>query len=304
MSISKFLLRNLASVNRKKNKKQTLNAILNASQEHNGMVNIHRIDQNNIGDFYCAPHLYFDQLKGKSLDIFDYKNSNEAVRNNFIHTVSKNALIIGGGGLLNRDSFTQQMATFEKLAKNGKKTVLWGVGHNDKRESSFRKKVDYNIDTSAFGLVGVRDYTSSETFVPCVSCLHPIFDKNYINTQEIGLIFHKKTMKDKSLLKKLSTYPYTSNTKNLNDMITFIGKSETVVTDSYHAMYWAMLLDKKVIAVPNSSKFFDFKYQPAFSTFQDFESQLNKTQVYPGVLDECRDLNLKFAERVFDYLNL
>ena len=79
---------------------------------------------------------------------------------------------------------------------------------------------------------------------------------------------------------------------------------KTIVTDSYHAMYWSMLLGKKVVVVPNSSKFFDFKYHPVYSSFQDFESQLYKTQSYSGVLAECREVNLKFADKVFDYLNI
>ncbi|AUS03986.1 polysaccharide pyruvyl transferase family protein [Pseudotamlana carrageenivorans] len=304
MSIKNFIIRNLTSISRAKNKRQTLKTIIKAETRHENWINIHRIDPNNIGDYYCAPHLYFDELKGKSLDIFDYKSNHPEIRENFVQSVSNNALIIGGGGLLNRNSFSMQLKTFEKLAKSGKKTVLWGVGHNSNNKSNFGKNIFYNIDTAAFGVVGVRDYNRIESYVPCVSCLHPIFDKKYTNTQEVGLIFHKKTLKDKSLVKQLSHYPYTSNTKDLESLVSFIGKSETVVTDSYHAMYWAMLLEKKVIAIPNSTKFFDFKYQPGFSTFSDFESQLKKTQVYTGVLEECRTLNLNFSERVFNYLNV
>ena len=87
-------------------------------------------------------------------------------------------------------------------------------------------------------------------------------------------------------------------------MIGFIGNSQTIVTDSYHAMYWSMLLEKKVIVIPNSSKFFNFKYQPTFSTFEDFEAKLNKVQTYSGLLEECRNINHDFAQKSFDYLNL
>ncbi|NND51137.1 MAG: hypothetical protein HKN54_01945 [Flavobacteriaceae bacterium] len=304
MSFKEFIKRNLSSFSRSRQKTQVIQTVLNSEQRNEGVINLHRIDPNNVGDFYCGPHQYFDILKNKALDIFDYKNSDKAITDHWIDTVSNNALIIGGGGLLNRGSFELQMKLFEKLSSQSKKTVLWGVGHNEKDKSRFNKVNSYNVNTGNFGLTGVRDYSMPEDWVPCVSCLHPIFDQFFKEHQEIGIIFHKKTIKNKKLLKKLSEYPSTSNTTDLNEMVSFIGASETVVTDSYHAMYWSMLLGKKVIAVPNSSKFFDFKYHPVFASFQDFENQLNKTQSYSGVLEECREVNLKFADKVFDYLNL
>lgn len=303
MSISKFIKRNLSSLSRNNRKKQVINTILNAEQRNNDIINVHRIDENNVGDFYCAPHLYFDELNQKQLDIFDFKSKEEAVQNNWIKKVSDNALIIGGGGLLNRGSFEMQLKLFEKLKSQGKKTVLWGVGHNEKERSRFGKVTSYNVDVSNFGMVGVRDFSMNADWVPCVSCMHPIFDKAYEETQEVGIIFHKKTIKDKRLLKRLDEFPSTSNTKNIDDMVSFIGKSETVVTDSYHAMYWAMLLEKKVIAIPNSSKFFDFKYHPVISTFEDFTNHFNITNKQSGLLEECRTINKHFAKKAFDYLN-
>lgn len=304
MSISKFIRRNLSSFQRAKQKKIVINSILKSDQENRDVVNIHRIDKGNVGDYYCAPHLYFDPLKDKQLDIFDFKSLDKNTTQNWITKVSQNALVIGGGGLLNRSSFELQMHLFEQLTEQGKKTVLWGVGHNEKNPSVFGKVNTYNVDTTKFGLVGVRDHSMSDQWVPCVSCMHPIFDHKFEESQETGIIFHKKTIKNKQLLNKLQKYPSTSNTTNLDDMISFIGSSQTIVTDSYHAMYWSMLLGKKVVAIPNSSKFFDFKYQPVLSTFDNFENDLPKTQSYSGVLAECREVNLKFADKVFNYLNL
>ncbi|MUU78133.1 polysaccharide pyruvyl transferase family protein [Winogradskyella endarachnes] len=294
----------LASLKRKRIKKKTINAILNSEQYNNSVVNLHRIDKNNVGDFFCAPHLYFDVLKDKSLDIFDYKVDNKTTTNNFIEKISNNSLIVGGGGLLNRSGFSKQMKLFEKLTDKNKKIVLWGLGHNRKDSSTYNNYIDYNIELSKFGLVGTRDYNMPGEYVPCVSCLHPIFDTEFTSTQETGIIFHKDTLKKDNLVKRLENYATSSNTTNLNEMISFIGKSETIVTDSYHAMYWSMLLNKKVIAIPNSSKFYDFKYKPVFSSFDTFEDDLKKAKSYSGILEECREINHNFAEKAFNYLNL
>jgi hypothetical protein len=294
----------IASIKRKVSKAKTIRNIINSDQQNNSVINVHRLDKNNVGDFYCAPHHYFDNLTDKSLDIFDYKNSDESIRQNFVNQITNSALIVGGGGLLNRSGFAKQMKMFENLTTKNKQIVLWGVGHNYKDPRKYNNVDSYNIDTSIFGLVGTRDFNMPGDYVPCVSCLNTIFDETYTETQEIGIIFHKKTLKNKQLLNQLSKYPTSSNTTNLQEMIAFIGKSRVIVTDSYHAMYWSMLLEKKVIAIPNSSKFFDFKYKPVFSSFENFEAELNKGQVYSGLLEECRALNLKFADKAFNYLNL
>lgn len=295
----------IASLQRKKTRRETVKAILSRKQFNNDVVNIHRLDTKNIGDYYCAPHHYFEQLKSKHLDIFDYKSQDKNVTDNFTEQISDNALIIGGGGLLNRGGFRLQMKLFEKLAgESSKKTVLWGVGHNAKSVKYYGNISNYNIDISKFGLAGTRDLSMPGEYVPCVSCLHPVFDKAFTETEELGLIFHKDTVKKKEVTNAFSEFPTTSNTTNLEELISFIGKCNTIVTDSYHAMYWSMLLGKKVAVVPNSSKFYDFKHKPIFTTFNDCLQDVKKTHTYSGVLEECREINLKFSGKVFDYLEL
>lgn len=305
MSFSTFLQNKLSHFSRNAQKKELIKSILEApNQSNNGVVNLHRYDATNIGDFYCGPHHYFEPLKNSQLDIFDYKREEESIRNNWKEEIIAKSLIIGGGGLLNREGFYLQMELFEKLNAKGKKTVLWGVGHNAKSSRTYGNVKKYSVDTSKFGLVGVRDYSMKEEWVPCVSCMHPIFNKSYEVKNEIGVIFHKKTLRNKAVVAKFSQFPSTSNEAVFEDVVAFIGATDTILTDSYHAMYWSLMLGKKVMVFPNSSKFYDFKYQPVISTFRNFESDLSKLQSYSGVLEECREVNIKFAEKTFDYLNL
>lgn len=292
------------SLKRKWNRYDVTRKILNGNYFNESVVNIHRIDTKNIGDYYCAPHHYFEPLKGKYLDIFDYKNENEKIRSNYIEDVCNKSIIVGGGGLLNRGGFEMQMKLFEKISEKGKKIVLWGVGHNEKSKKNYGKVSKYNIDINKFGLVGTRDYSMPGEFVPCVSCLHPIFDQKFDTKNEVGIVFHKDTLKKENITKKYQNFATSSNTSNLEDLIEFIGESENIITDSYHTMYWAMLMEKKVITIPNSSKFFDFKHQPIISNFDDALNHLNKGETFSGLLEECREINLKFSEKVFNYLNL
>jgi len=303
MSKRKFIKSNLTSINRFFRKREVVNSIRNAEQENKGIVNIYRIDPTNVGDFYCAPHLYFDELGHDKIDILDYKQSDKKVTDHWIKEVSQNALLIGGGGLLNRKSFEKQLKLFEYLHEKGKKTVIWGAGHNSANRKDFGKRIEYNIDLKKYGLVGIRDYRADVNWVPCVSCMHEIFDKAYSEKQEIGIIYHKDSIKNKPLLKRLDHFPSTSNTTDLDDLVSFIGRSNTIVTDSYHAMYWSMLLEKKVLVIPNSTKFYNFKYQPVFTTFENFENDMKKAKTYSGILQECREINVNFAKKVLNYLN-
>jgi exopolysaccharide biosynthesis predicted pyruvyltransferase EpsI len=292
-------------LNSKKRKQNVINSVLKKEQKNNGVLNIHRINEKNVGDFYCAPHLYFDQLKDKKIDISGFRSIKTNVTEAWINKISENSLIIGGGGLLNIHHFQLQMDLFQQLAQKGKKTVIWGAGHNEINLQNYNQEKKYWIDTTKFGIVGTRDYSFPGEWVPCVSCLNPIFDSvDKTEEHEIGLLFNSKSIKDKNLINKFKNYPHSSNTTNLEEMINFIGKCNTIVTNSYHAMYWAILMEKKVIGISATSKFLDFKYKTPITTFEDFESHLNKTTLYTGVLEECREINLKFSEKVFDYLNI
>lgn len=273
-------------------------------QSNDGVVNIHRDNPNNVGDYFCAPHHYFKELHGTKLDISDYRDFNARKRKEWAAVISAKSLIVGGGGLLNIPHFERQLKLVESLADRGKKTVIWGAGHNELDASKFGEITRYNIDVAKFGLVGTRDFSMQTDWVPCVSCLNPIFDRQFVEKHETGIVFSKNAFKDKQLLQRLAHYPTSSNTTNLEEMIGFIGASSAVVTDSYHAMYWAILLGKRTVVIPTTSKFYDFKYPSTISTYEDFENELSHAQSYSGVLEECRAINHNFAQRVFDYLNL
>lgn len=296
MTISKII----SSLQRTQRKRRVIRTILSSPQFNNTVVNIHRLDPANTGDYYSAPHHYFQELKNTSLDIFDFKRENKEVTENFINKICDSSLIIGGGGLLNNKGFKRQMRLFENLSENNKKVVLWGIGHNKK----YGEVKDYSVNISKFGLVGTRDFSMPGQWVPCVSCLHPLFDEQYTEKRKLGIVFHKDTLKKPAILDRFKEIPSTSNDTDLLSLINFIGSSESIITDSYHAMYWSILLDKKVVVVPNSSKFFDFKYQTKISSFENSIKNVKKAPRYTGVLEECREINIKFAETVFDFLKM
>lgn len=265
------------------------------------VINVHRYDEGNAGDFYCAPHHYYEPLKGKVLDIFQYQSKSDLLRQQWVDQIIQRSLVIGGGGLLNLPAFHKQMRLFESLKARGKKTVVWGAGHN---APNTKKIYRYNVDPENFGLFGTRDHSMTNEWVPCVSCKHEIFDQKGAVDKEFGIILHKKNLNRPGVLEKVKNMPHLTNQDQFEDIVNFIKSCETVVTDSYHGMYWSILLGKKVISVPTTSKFYDFKYKTPIASIDNFQDKLTEGVAYEGVLEECRSINDRFAEKVFNYLEV
>ena len=94
-------------------------------------------------------------------------------------------------------------------------------------------------------------------------------------------------------------FPTMRNTeRDFVRVIRFLGSAETVLTNTYHGMYWATLLGRKVITFPSSSKFHGFKYPVAMSTPDAWKSARSKAVSSPEALAECRAANIRFADKV------
>lgn len=149
--------------------------------------------------------------------------------------------------------------------------IAWGIGEHD-RQNFF---VTENR-LADFDLVGSRDRgVKGAEWVPCPSCMSPYFDKEY-EVQHEAVYYRNGTDLPNVEI------PASTNRVPLKEAIAFLGSAETVHTNSYHGMYWAMLLGKKVVVDnPYCSKFF---------------------QMQPASLEECREANIKFDEKVRDVL--
>ncbi|MDF1576530.1 MAG: polysaccharide pyruvyl transferase family protein [Bacteroidales bacterium] len=266
-----------------------------------GIINIHRLNTTNSGDLKCAPYLYFPELnKFAKLDILGYLGRDLRKTRRWTKSVLNRDIVLGGGGLLDRDSFFHSIDMMKLLLSKGRKIVPWGVGHN---HPSLKVSKRFFKQINDFKLIGLRDYgIVGVEWVPCVSCMNDVFDKGFEQKLEVGIIRHETFDLEKADSMEV---PILSNNAPFDEIISFIGGLETLITNSYHAMYWAMLMRRKVIVVPNSSKMSSFKYQPPLcNDIKDYKSYLKKSFVVEGLLEECRELNQNFSVKVFEYLNI
>lgn len=284
---------------------QVLSILKNNACKNIDIINLHRKTKNNIGDYKSSPCHYFKELKSvKAVDIWGYKDFFQST-SRWSSLVSNSSIIVGGGGLLNRKGFEKIIRSLELLAQNGKKIVLWGIGDNGTNYEEYREQITYNVNIGSFGLVGLRDYNGKHPWVPCVSCMDVAFDKTYNIENEISVLLHSEDKMHSGKLALFKDFPIMFNDcRSFEEVVKFIGKTETLITNSYHAMYWGILLKRKVAVFPNSSKMFHFKYKVPVGKYYNFRDLIKDTKVYDEALDDCREQNIYFSKKVFNYLGL
>lgn len=263
--------------------------------EDQSILCVNRIDPSNLGDWFSAPQRYFGFLTHskkqdiRSLTRIDLKKIES----------TNGTIIIGGGGLLGKTEFSTQMDRILQL-KAGK-VVLWGLGFNDRSLEVRNKSIRFEKDRL---LVGLRDVSSGYGWVPCASCMLPDLGLKY-SVQHEAVVYHHAWHTKESRLKQLSQFPTMSNssTTDISKILRFLGSGETVVTNSYHGVYWATLMGRRAIVFdPPSVKFQTFRHEPAFLG-DNLSSSLKSACVYPNALEECRMANLDFAQQVIAFID-
>ncbi|MEN6550027.1 MAG: hypothetical protein ABFE07_28630 [Armatimonadia bacterium] len=228
------------------------------------IVNLHFAGSPNVGDLNSPPGRYLDL--GTVMDIA---------------AASEAEVTIYGGG-------SMAEAALAHLAGRRGLKIAWGIGYTERGRLARHRDPDY----SAFDLAGSRDFGGAVRWVPCASCLSPLFDQAYPVTREVAFYGHRL----------LSPMPGQNSLNNdcldMAQVLAHLGSGETVVTSSYHGVYWATLLGRKVVALPYGSKFFALKHQPTFA--DRYEGQPGRS--YPEALAECREANFRFGHDVADFI--
>jgi hypothetical protein len=135
-----------------------------------------------------------------------------------------------------------------------------------------------------------------------VTCVDPGFDTppaprhavvayvHHWRTPEMGLTFPPDL-------------PVMDNTAaDLPTALAHIAGGETVISNSYHGTYWALLMGRRVLCIPFSGKFGHFRIAPGFSTPRDWRRDLHRAQRSDEMLGLCRAATADFAARVRDLL--
>lgn len=241
-------------------------------------------DTENSGDLSCGYYAYFGEMfKKYPIVIWDIGTIDFSL-------VAKNdVVIVGGGGLLDNSDLWNY--NINRLAQKCRYCFLFAPGFN----RHYGHRVSVMLKTGAFRQWTVRDYhhPAGGRYVPCASCLRPEFSMTYPVVRKYGVVKHFQFDMSREF-----NLPQITNDRPLHELLAFIGSSEIIVSNTYHAVYWATLMKKKVILdAPFSEKFKYLKYPPVLFS-GDLEKDAAQAVVYENALTEAQELVRNFAEDI------
>lgn len=248
-----------------------------------------RFGSSNVGDDNCSPiqYLDFSPFETSRIDFGSYRQDAKS------GNLSKNPddVFVIGGGFFDLKNF--------RYFSHARKIIFWGGGirnisaHkwpliNKRRPLPYLKK----------SLYGIRDYGFSDKWVPCVSCMSPLFDTPSTVTNEYVIFEHHRQSIELPFPKKTNT------AATFRESIEFLSSSQTVITNSYHGAYWSLLLGKRVFLLNEiNSKTRTFKWPPVHCVDEEWKNPRNAV-AYPEALKEAREANLAFKSQVMDFLEV
>ena len=248
------------------------------------VIFIHKLRTENTGDLVICPYDAFSEYFNNYIV---QKYDNEDIK--YIKFKSY-TFIFGGGGFINQNDFWNQWTN--TLIENGSNVIGWSIGFNTHKG----KSISIPMKLDDFTLLGIRDIDMGYPWLPCVSCLKKELDIKKTPKRKLGCITHYEN--------RTSAFPCDTiyNNQPFEELISFIAETEVLITNTYHMMYWATLMGKKVLLFdPFSDKFDHFKWQPVRYS-GNLEADISNAVTYPESLEECRKLNLEFFEKVKDFL--
>lgn len=240
----------------------------------------------NIGDTWCSPYDHIPELRETfEATVHDLNDP----------TPNVDAVIYGGGkitGALDTKMDANDLAARLRVA--------WGVSTVQKFFYSPR----YARTFKKLDMIGSRDWGDRRfPFVPCASCMSPEFDAAIEETHEVVAYLHHWRAPEMGI-EVPDHIPVMSNRgDSFTDAVRFIASGRTVVSNSYHGVYWGLLLGKRVLCLPFSNKFNNFRIAPGYSTAKRWQRDLGKANGSDEMLSICRDATEVFKTDVMDRLN-
>jgi hypothetical protein len=223
----------------------------------------------------------------------DYFEFGEHEVLNYTEEPRGDTVVYGGGTLVN---WLHGRTDLPKVPK-----VIWGAG------SSRHGETEPWPDPEGVDIMGVRDWSpereAAGLYAPCSSCMSPLFDKGYPVTRgAVAFVNANPNIRSRYPASYGTGLPTMDNTAPFEEIVAFLGSAETVVTNSYHGCWFGLLLGRKVVCIPYSSKFYGFKYPIALSDGSDWNAKAKAARVYPESLEDARRNSMLFYERVVSFI--
>lgn len=260
-------------------------------------MHIYRSDQTNAGDWWSAPFRYFPFRPTEVLDIMNLQS---------VPAREGDCVIVGGGGL-GRETFREALQIIQAPTRSYR-LIAWGVGA-DLSVNLEGTVADTTADLlggyfDGFDRVGTRVWhpEGRHEWVPCASCLHPqlCLYRDRVPIQLIGVYQHKRVPIGFNSREYSSSMAMDNSGDDIEEKLEFLSRFEYIITNSYHGVYWATLLNRKVLCLPFKSGLYSFRHKPVYIQDNLTDDHLHQALSYPNALEECRMANLKFYSSLIE----
>lgn len=240
----------------------------------------------NLGDTWCSPYDHIPELRQRfSATVHDLDEPTPQ---------GTDAVIFGGGKI--SGSLADKMGPADRAAAH---RIAWGVSTVQKFPIAPR----YWKSFRAMDLVGSRDWGDDRfPFAPCASCMADAFDGPFEETHEAVAYLHHWRAPEMGIEVPDGMPVMDNRGDDFEAAIRFIARGRTVMSNSYHGVFWALLLGKRVVCVPFSNKFDNFRIEPTYAGPKDWQDRLADANRSDEMLGLCRDATLAFKDRVMEVL--
>lgn len=232
----------------------------------------------NIGDRACSPFDYFDWEDATVSDLRDDD------------TPSYDVGVYGGGKIF------RGLATYAGVRRpKGAINIAWGVG----TVQSFPISMRYIQARRRMDIIGSRDYGDKRyTYAPCASCMSPLFDAPPAPDHDV--VFYAHAGKTARMgINIPDDMPRADNhCTSLEEALRFIASGKTVVSNSYHGVYWGLLLGRRVLCVPFSNKFGGYRLPPHYARPENWQAEIANAVAQPDMLRLVRSATRDFKATV------
>jgi len=246
---------------------------------------IHRTDYNNPGDLWSSPLHYLPRsCSGAVVDIH---------RLPYIHDWNVDAVVVGGGALLHRAEHLDSLMRF--LGHNDWQTfTVWGAGVDISLNfRQLRHKTD---------LFGMREYDARylDHWLPCASVMHPLIAQSRRTRPKHDLLIIDH-WKRKPIKVTRPCTRITNNPQTMKTMIDAMAEHRWVITSSYHGVYWATLMNRRVIfcSRPWVPKVIRMRHPPLITSDLN-DDDLDCSVNYPWAYEECLERNREFKTKFLE----
>jgi hypothetical protein len=224
-------------------------------------------------------------------------------------------VIIGGSGLVGPGPFEQAVQSIFPQRPAG--VVFWGIGHNvlygvhRDPTTGWNNRVLMDGRTllwpeyfSRARLVGVRDYGAGMPWVPCASALLPGIDtaREIVPEHDFAVVNHYEHPIDTSIATERGLhFPHiTNNTEDVDAVLRTLASARVVVSNSYHVLYWSLLLGRGVVAYePFNTRFDHFRWPIQRASATDWLDAAERAMPSPNALTEARTATYGYSAQVF-----